>query len=68
MLACYAYLEENHFFQIVEGLCCSAQCWSFMQCCFGNFLMHSWHELRSVDAVIKTVNLTNDVAVKLNQF
>ena len=27
------------------------QYWSFMQCCSGNFLIHSWHKLCNVDAV-----------------
>ena len=30
---------------------CSVQCWSFMQCCPGNFLMQSLHKLCNVDAV-----------------
>ena len=41
---------------------CSPQCWSFTQCCPGNFLMHSWHKLCNVDAVI------NVDVVKLNRF
>ena len=34
----------------------------------GNFLMHSWHKLCNVDAIVKTVNLTNIDAVKLDRF
>ena len=52
----------------INRISCSAQCWSFMQCCARNFLTHSWHKPCNVDAVIKTVNLTNVDVVKLNRF
>ena len=38
------------------------QCWSFMQYYYGNFLMHSWHNLCNVDGV----NVTG--LGKINQY
>ena len=38
------------------------------QCCHENFPIHSWHKLCNVEAVVKTVNLTNVDIVKHNHF
>ena len=37
-------IKTTYYCTLLNQANCSAQCWSFMQCCSGNFLMNSWHK------------------------